>query len=843
MLPLLAALVLAPRTLAATCPGAPPANKTLVNLSTREADIRVDGHGFITSIRCGRARKEYSPVGHPSPLLSLSIQGRLVDPITAAYSKERQELKLWFPQGSMAVVKASVKPRYFRFQLASLTNRKSVSSIVWGPVHTTISKRIGDLIGVVRDDEWAIGMLGLDDNTIAGPPVDGDGYGMNYFVHSPDPKRFPVPAKYREGQVFNIGGDGVSDVAFYSHPEEYFQLTFGNGAALEPAFGSTLAYHARDRRKPSTVLYSLLPGFKGSRPRHMVTDPVDADYIGSAVALYACPDPEGLSTIENIELAERLPHPMIDGKWIHDPAALRPGMIWYGPHDKLIEYADALGLKAVHDEGQGEYYANPADHWLGSRVKFSDGKSCSYRQFTEQTNAHGIKYGLHTLCLFLQPNRCTDVTPDASAHLQTVLRTKLAADLGASDKEIVVDDPSFLAEDGTWPMRDGANTLRIGTELIHYDGISDSAPYTMRGVQRGFDGTQAQTHRAGDEVAKLQMNCYNGFCPDMALMPEYADYYAKVMAENGMRYVDFDGLESTLYQSQGYYGVRRFFRRFFDTYAKLTGGLAPRVMGSCVFAGGWEYMSVCDVGGGNNMFDPILNRWGIEGKDIRNGFGNSYFQPTLGGQDYHSDWSMVDAENLQAKAIGWNATFMLGMSEDAVEKSGEKAAIFKAFRTWEDAREAGVFTDSVKSRLRDLSYKFHLERAGKNAYSLFPVKEVRASVVPGGGSVAVLNPYDEQPLSMSIRFPAGASDCEVSLPNRRLLSCNRQIGAGQFVIVKGGSAYLADKFRKPLLALALAALPRLPHGASTVSIKSKSGSQTPCEVCVWALGRGERIGK
>ena len=94
-------------------------------------------------------------------------------------------------------------------------------------------------------------------------------------------------------------------------------------------------------------------------------------------------------------------------------------------------------------------------------------------------------------------------------------------------------------------------------------------------------------------------------------------------------------------------------------------------------------------GAGNNMFDPVLNRWGIEGKDIRNGFGNSYFPVTLGGQDYHSDWTLYNAENLQAKAIGWDATFMLGLSEDAVEKSGEKAAIFRAFRLWEDARESG----------------------------------------------------------------------------------------------------------------------------------------------------------
>jgi len=77
--------------------------------------------------------------------------------------------------------------------------------------------------------------------------------------------------------------------------------------------------------------------FERSRPRHQVTDPVDADYIGSAVALYACPDEQGLPVIESIILAEGLPYPVIDGKWVRDPAGFRPDIAWHGPHDKLID--------------------------------------------------------------------------------------------------------------------------------------------------------------------------------------------------------------------------------------------------------------------------------------------------------------------------------------------------------------------------------------------------------------------------------------------------------------------------------------------------------------------------
>ena len=220
----------------------------------------------------------------------------------------------------------------------------------------------------------------------------------------------------------------------------------------------------------------------------------------------------------------------------------------------------------------------------------------SYKEFAEEAHKHGLTHGgLHTLCLFLQGGISHDVTPVPSEHLQTVCRTKLAKDLSPTDTEIVMTDPSFLAEKGTWPWGDGSNYLRIGGEMLRYEGISAAAPWTLKGVKRGH-ASKAVAHKAGDELVKLQQNCYNGFCPDMTLMPDYADYYADLMARNGMDTINFDGFESTVYMNHGYYGVRVFCRRLFETFAKLTGGKYPRVTGSNVFAGAWEYMNVCDVG-------------------------------------------------------------------------------------------------------------------------------------------------------------------------------------------------------------------------------------------------------
>jgi hypothetical protein len=706
---------------------------------------------------------------------------------------------------------------------------------------------MGDIIGVVRDDRWAIGLVGIDDNTISGPPVDGDSHGLGYYVHSFDPAKWPVPPDLKEGQWFNLGGDGISDVAFSSHPDEFFQQIGGLGAKLQPEYGSSIACHARDRRKSYMQSWSLLPGFPRSRPRTQVSDPVaGVDFIGSTVALYACPTDQGLATLHSIIAAEGLPQPKIDGKWVHDPSLLKPDIAWNGgPHDKLIEYADALTLNAVQDEGQGEYYANPADHWLGNRVAFSGNRSTTYKEFCAECRKHGIKYGLHTLCLFLQPGRCTDVSPIASEHLQTVCRTTLAKDLSDTDTDIVVTEPSFLAEKGTWPIGDDSNFVQIGGELIQYSGISSGPPWTLTGVKRGSADTKAQTHKAGDPLAKLQQNCYGGFCPDITLMEKYADYYATVMAENGMEYIDFDGLESTVYMNQGYYGVRRFIRRFFDTFARLTGGLAPRVMGAGIIPGEWEFVGSCNVGGGNNMFDPIENKWGTEGKDIRHMFQNSYLPPTFGIQDWHSDWSLYDAENLEAKSVGWDATYMLGLTQDTVEKSGEKAAIFKAFRTWENARIANVFTRAQKNEMKDLAAKFHIEQTGPRSFVLTPVRELRVETTQPSSLVKVANPYSAQPLRLAVCMHAEkkamSGVVQVTLPDGTLIQTQQPLKDGEFILVEGDRAYQADRNRNKIADCPLVRAVVLPAGEAQFTITGPSGSHF--QVVVWSLGKSERIGR
>ena len=65
-------------------------------------------------------------------------------------------------------------------------------------------------------------------------------------------------------------------------------------------------------------------------------------------------------------------------------------------------------------------------------------------------------------------------------------------------------------------------------------------------------------------------------------------------------------------------------------------------------------------------------------------------------------------------------SYSLGINQKDVESCPQKQAIFKAIRTWEDARWANAFPRSLKKLLRDPKYDWHLETgAEKGTWTLY----------------------------------------------------------------------------------------------------------------------------
>lgn len=703
---------------------------------TEYFEIKIDAKGFITSMKnhTVNPHREFCPEDKPSPLMCLydGMNNTLYEPQSAEFNETVGTITLTYANKSLAEIRLEEKNKYFKFTLLSLSPRENIDEIQWGSYQTNISNLFGEVIGVARDTSeaknFAIGVLALNDKTTGGVMnTPGDAAPFQYIIHSPDPESIPLPSHLHEGQLFSIGGDGISDVAFYAHHEAYYRILYGNSALIDSAGRVYITYHSMDRTREREILFSLIPFLETNAPNHIEVQPIpDLDYIGSSIALWGSPDSTALlDVIENIVLAEGLPHPTINGKWIKDPARYIPDVSTSGGlFDSTLSYTSQLGFKAVHandlpmykpDRGDNGYIDGPG--FEKKPFHFTSGDK-SHKEFADLLSEKEIMLGRHTINTSLAEGT-KDVSPIPNDSLCYQIRRVLVQDISATDTEIEVKDPLHLDEIASWEGHcENLNMIKIGKELIHYLGISETAPYVLQNVSRGYWGTEASGHQAHDTIYKLQVTInygYDGIIPNIFLQDRIAEYYADVSHINGIHFMDLDGQEFLFNQGHGYYSVKRYFRSMFNR-AEAHGIPYLRVTGATLSEGSWHYQSVWNVGGGTNMYDVEARQWGTstsEGKDLRDVTFANYFPASFGinfGLDQHS--TVADFEHIQAISVGVGATYMLALDQEGIESCPRKYEIFKAVRTWEDARAANAFPRNIKKLLADPEKNWTLKQAG-----------------------------------------------------------------------------------------------------------------------------------
>lgn len=714
------------------------------DFSTDYFKIRINDKGWITSMKnvtpAGRQR-EFSPADKPSPLLSLfdSKAHKYYQPTKAIFNKSKKTFTLNYTNGSVATVSLVAHKKYLKMSLKSLHPRNGIDNVQWGAYHTNITNLFGEIIGVARDTSeavnYAIGMLALNDNTLGGTSETvADAAPFQYIIHSPDKKRFPLPAHLHEGQVFPIGGDGISDVAFYAHKEPYYRILYGNAAQIDPQGQISIAYNSRDRGPQRTVFFSLIPNMSANIPNHLDVQPLPGiDYIGSSIALWGSPDSTALlDVVQNIVLSEGLPYPTFNGKWVKDPSAYVPDAFSVGAvYDSIVSYTHQLGFKAIslYDQGFIRPDRNNGGYIDGRNfqkkpLKMASGDK-SHKELSEMAAKLGIIIGRTPITTALAPGT-KDASPIPSDSLCYQQKRILTKSIGVSDTLIFVNDPQYLDEIASWEGHcKNLNMIKIGKELIHYLGVSKEAPYRLLNVKRGYWNTTTAGHAAGDTIYKLQVTInygYDGLIPNMQLQDKIAEYYASVASINGLGYYDFDGQEFLFNNGHGYYAVKRFFGKMFEKGKEL-GVPYIRFTGSTLSEGSWHYQSIWNVGGGDNLYDINTREWGSstsQGKDLRDVTYANFFPSGMGNNFRIKAGSTVPQyEHVQAISVGIGSTYSLQIHQKDVEACTEKYAIFKAIRTWEHARAADAFPRWVKKQLADPANQFHLEELDNNTWQLY----------------------------------------------------------------------------------------------------------------------------
>jgi len=683
---------------------------------TKYFRLVLDDTGHVISLLDKTNDKEYLLKNQKTALLSIGVGGSVENPSTLETIDK--SLVLTFPKNDIkVVVTPKEKDNYLTFELISVSNMDRVEWIVWGPFPSIIREVIGEAVGVVSNDAFALGIQALNVKTLGGyPEAESD-----------------IEPAY---DIFETGD--LVDVEASWRNQKFYR---GQTAKVIDG-GSKLQAYTRNRSKERVIS-------NWKHERYVAPSFADGGIVGSSIALFGCPKGQELDVIGKIEIAEGLPHPMIDGEWVKTSRKATASYLIMSFNvenlEKALELTEMAGLKHL-------YHGGPFNNWGHfdlNKEDFPQGRA-SMKQFVDRAGKRGIDLGVHTLSNFIS----TDdpyVSPVPDPRLAKVGKSTLTKSLSKDENEIFIVSPDFFNQ----MENNTLQAVQIGNEIIRYREVSEKAPYKLIGCLRGAFGTTASSHEEGEEISKLMDHGYKVFLSNADLSIEIATNIASLFNETGLKQISFDGLEGVWSTGMGQYARSLFTKTWYDN-------LNAKIQGKVI----------------NDASNPSHFNWHINtrynwGEPWYAGFRESQTNYRLMNQDFYQrnllpamlGWfsmtastSLEDTEWLLARAAGFDAGFAFNLSLETVNNNGLSASIFDAIKNWETARMAGAFSVSQKQRMQDIANEFKLNPVGFNKWQFIPLKvsrfihenKIRQPGEPVGSTFTFENPYEDQNLQFIV---------------------------------------------------------------------------------------------
>ncbi|MDR2914736.1 MAG: hypothetical protein LBV74_07890 [Tannerella sp.] len=720
------------------------------SFKTKSFEVKMNKKGEVTAL-LGRG-KNYFPDGQKAPLVAIRIDGIYENPSSLSFDKQANLINLHYSSSNTDIlIKPEEKDVYLTFEIVDIKSDHFIELAVWGPYGTIISETVGECVGVVRDSSYAIGIQALNPKTIGGYPTTEDDidpffdiFATNSLVDVPDSTK----VLYR-GQT-----------------------------AKHTDFGSVLQAYCRNRANERIVPMwgheiFLAPAYE------------DGGISGSKIALFGCPVGETLDYLEKIELGEDLPHPTLDGEWVKRAPEASQAYIIYPFNEQNIEEAIAFtkktGLKYL-------YHGGPFETWGHFRLNPSEFPSGydGLRQCVEKAEKEGIKLGVHTLSNFTTTND-EYVTPVPDNRLARVGSSVLSTDVDIAQTTIPVESPDFFNQ----MVNNNLHCVKIGNELIRYESVSESAPWTLLNCSRGAWGTQASGHSKGDTISKLLDHGYKVFLTDIDLTKEIARTLADIFNNTGIRQISFDGLEGCWSTGLGQYGLSLMTKEWYDH-------LLP------------EYRdNINDASMTTHYNWHIFTRmnWG---EPWYAGFRESQLNLRLMNQDFYRrnlipcmlGWFKLDAgtgiediEWLLARSAAFDAGYTLVTDKEKVEKNGQSEQIIKAIREWENARLSGAFPEALKKEMEHIANEYTLSETSATSWILQPLDVQRfkhTNIVRQPGEPVVSkwefeNQGKRQPVQFMMKTNGNISTVSLEIANYSTVRIDCNLSPDQYLKYEGGS--------------------------------------------------------
>jgi len=364
------------------------------------------------------------------------------------------------------------------------------------------------------------------------------------------------------------------------------------------------------------------------------------------------------------------------------------------------------------------------------RPEYPNGKADLKAMLTKIKQA-GITPGCHFLHSHIgRDSRYVTPVPDHRLNLLRIFT--LAKPLGETDATIhVVQNPIHSA------MATNRRVLRIGTELISYEGYTTTPPYTFYGCVRGIDKTTVNAEPTGYMFGLLDVSEFGATSVYLDQYSDLQDEVADGIAElwdAGFEFIYFDGSE----------GVNPpFWHHVAGAQYRVFSKLKPEP----IFAEGaakthfsWHMLT------GGNAFD-VFRPEKLKEETIRHPFReaprmwNNFTRLNFGWLGYwlpseETIGTQPDQlEFVTSKAAAWDCPVSISADPATLAQHPRTADNFEVLRRWEEVRARKWLTDEQKRMLRDAEQEFTLLLDEKDEFELVPYDRVM-SVAGGSRDVA-----------------------------------------------------------------------------------------------------------
>ena len=353
------------------------------------------------------------------------------------------------------------------------------------------------------------------------------------------------------------------------------------------------------------------------------------------------------------------------------------------------------------------------------RAEYPNGKA-DLEEMLNKIKQAGITPGCH----FLHTHIGRDskyVTPVPDHRLNLLRIFTLAEPLGKTDTTVHVEQNPIHSATAA-----NRKVLKIGTELVSYEGYTTTPPYRFYGCERGIDKTTVNAQPQGYMFGLLDVSEFGATSVYIdqysGLQDEVADGIAELW-DAGFEFIYFDGSEGV--NPPFWYHVAGAQHRVFKK-------LKPEP----IFAEGaakthfsWHMLT------GANAFDvfrpeklkeetvrhPLREAPRMQDNFTRLNFGwLGYWPPseeTIGTQP-------DQLEFVTSKAAAWDCPISIHANPAGLAQHARTADNFEVFRRWEMVRERKWLSDEQKQMLRDPEREFILLLDEEDSLELVPYAPV-----------------------------------------------------------------------------------------------------------------------